>query len=476
MPTRRQFLRAAALLATASGAAEPVPAAAQSGPLNFFSTASIAEAGFVYGLPIVMNYEMMYRCAIDRSSRQFKAPLNQIRNEDRILTHKDTAARSPNCDTIRSVAWIDLRAEPVVVSVPAIGPKRYLSVLLCDGNLYNYGYIGSRTTGNAGGDFLVVGPDWSGEPPAGIRNVFRSTTQFSIALFRTQLFDPSDIDNIKKVQAGYKVQTLSGYQKQPPPPAQAIRFPKIDNRLLKRNFFEYLAFALQFAPAQFIESDIRNELARIGVGAGRTFRFSDLSLKEKVEIALGIRVGNREVDKALVDATVALGGWQSVVCFGDGAFYNGNWLLRGARAAVALYGDDPQEAVCLFTRTSADGETLDGSRRNYAITFSPGQLPPVNAFWSLTMYDGNTQFLSKNSINRYLVNSPMLPTMKADADGGLTVHIQHRSPGPDKEANWLPAPNGPILLKLRLYWPKIRPPSILPLGKGSWQPPMVKQA
>src|SRR5713101_1992507 len=123
----------------------------------------------------------------------------------------------------------------------------------------------------------------------------------------------------------------------------------------------------------------------------------------------------------------------------------------------------------------SDGQTLDGSKHNYTLTFSPGLQPPVNSFWSLTMYDGKTQLLIENPINRYLINSPMLSGMKTNPDGSLTFYIQNKSPGADKEANWLPAPDGPIYLVMRLYWPKATAPSILPPGEGTWQPPGVKR-
>ena len=128
-----------------------------------------------------------------------------------------------------------------------------------------------------------------------------------------------------------------------------------------------------------------------------------------------------------------------------------------------------------LTKTLADGEMLDGSKHNYTLTFAAGEFPPVNAFWSITMYDGKTQLLIENPINRYLINSPMLPSMKMNADGSLTLYIQNKSPGTDKEANWLPAPDGPIYLVMRLYWPKTTPPSILPPGEGTWKPPAVKK-
>jgi hypothetical protein len=147
-------------------------------------------------------------------------------------------------------------------SVPAVDPKRYYSVMLRDGNTYNYGYIGTRATGSEPGDYMVVGPDWKGDTPAGIKQVFRSSTQFSLAGYRTQLFGPDDLDNVKKVQAGYKVQMLSAYLKRPPPPAApTIDFPKIDKELVKTNFLDYLDFALQFAPELDNEKEIRAKLA-----------------------------------------------------------------------------------------------------------------------------------------------------------------------------------------------------------------------
>jgi hypothetical protein len=303
--------------------------------------------------------------------------------------------------------------------------------------------------------------------------VFRSSTQLSLAGYRTQLFDPSDIDNVKKVQAGYKVHTLSAYLNQPPPPAPPIDFPKIDKELVKTNFFEYLDFALQFVQAEANETEVRAQLARIGVGPGKTFNFKDLSLEDKLEVGLGMKEGERKVDEGVANAGKAINGWRVSGLPGDAVHYNGDWLKRAVAAKAGIYGNSPEEATYPLTRIAGDGQTLDGSRHNYTLTFPPGQLPPVNAFWSVTMYDGKTQLLIENPINRYLINSPMLPAMKTNADGSLTLHIQNKSPGADKETNWLPAPNGPIYLVMRLYWPKTTPPSILPAGEGGWKPPAV---
>ena len=435
---------------------------------------AIAEEGFIYGLPIVMNYAVMYEYVVDKNSGQWKAPFNQIHNEARVFTYEDTAIITPNSDTPYSISWLDLRAEPMVLSVPAVEKKRYYSVMLCDGNTFNYGYIGSRATGNEAGDYMVVGPDWKGETPPGIKKVFQSSTQFSIVAYRTQLFNAKDMPNVVKVQSGYKVQPLSAYLKQPAPPAApAIDFPKIDKELVKTNFFEYLDFALQFAPAGLEEKEIRAKLARIGIGPGKTFNFKDLSLEHKAEIALGMKEGDKKVDEKVAAAGKEVNGWRVSSPFGNREFYNGDWLKRAAAAKAGIYGNDAVEAMYPMTRNDGAGQPLDGSKNKYALTFAKDQSPPVNAFWSVTMYDGKTQLLIKNPINRYLINSPMLPNMKKNPDGSLTIYIQKDSPGKAKESNWLPAPDGPIYLVMRLYWPKTEQSSILPPGEGTWQPPAV---
>lgn len=439
-------------------------------------TKAIAEAGFIYGLPIVMNYAVMHDFVINKDSGQWKAPFNTISNEHRVFTPDDTAIPTPNSDTPYSMAWLDLRAEPMVISVPAVDKKRYYSVMLNDGNTFNYGYIGSRATGSDAGDYMIAGPNWKGEAPAGIKKVFNSTTEFSLAVFRTQLFNEKDMPSVEKVQAGYKVQPLSAFLKQPAPPAApAIDFPKITKEMVKTNFFDYLDFALQFAQAGPEEAEIRAKLASIGIGPGKKFAFKDLSVEHKAEILLGMKEGESKVEKAALEIGKPINGWHVGSGFGDRDFYKGNWLLRAAAAKAGIYGNNAVEAMYPMTKTLADGTELDGSKQKYALTFAKDQYPPVNAFWSVTMYDGKTQLLVKNPLNRYLINSPMLPSMKKNKDGSLTLYIQNDSPGKDKEANWLPAPDGPIYLVLRLYWPKTEAPSILPAGEGTWQPPAIVQ-
>jgi hypothetical protein len=185
--------------------------------------------------------------------------------------------------------------------------------------------------------------------------------------------------------------------------------------------------------------------------------------------------GEAKIKQYLDTALKNINGWLVGSAFGDRAFYNGNWLLRAAGAVAGIYGNDAAEAVYPLCKFDASGQPPDGSKHDYTLTFAAGQYPPVNAFWSVTMYDGKTQLLIKNPINRYLINSPMMPNMKKNADGSLTLYIQNKPPGKEKESNWLPAPDGPIYLVMRLYWPKTEPPSILPPGEGTWKPPGIKK-
>src|SRR5712691_7082603 len=343
-------------------------------------TKAIAEEAFIYGLPIVMNYAVMNEFCVDKNSGQYKAPFNQINNEARVFTYEDTAVVTPNSDTPYSMLWLDLRAEPMVISVPAVEKERYYSVQLTDGNTYNYGYIGSRATGSDAGDYLVVGPDWKGEMPAGIKKVFHSTTPFALTIFRTQLFNPADMPNVVKVQSGYKAQPLSAFLKQPSPPqAPAIDFPRANAELVKQNFFPYLDFALQYAPAGPEEVAIRAKLASIGIGPGKKFDMKDLSLEHKAALLLGMKQGEDKVEKYLTTGQKNINGWKVGSLFGDRGFYSGDWLKRAAAAKGGIYGNDAIEAMYPMTKTLADGEELDGSKHNYTLTFVKGQFPPVNA-------------------------------------------------------------------------------------------------
>jgi hypothetical protein len=366
---------------------------------------------------------------------------------------------------------MDLRAEPIVLTVPPIEKERYFSIQLIDAYTFNFAYVGSRATGNGGGSFLIAGPGWKGQTPNGVKEVIRSETEFVLAVYRTQLFNPGDLDNVKKVQAGYKAQTLSAFLgTAAPKAAPAIDFVKPltpTEEKTSLQFFNILNFVLQFCPTDPSETALMARFARIGVGAGKTLDVSKLSPEMKAAIEQGM--GDAWADFAGLVKEFDAGKVTSGDVFGTREYLKNNYLYRMGAAVMGIYGNSKLEAMYPVYGVDFDGKTLDGANR-YTMRFAPGQLPPVNAFWSLTMYELPKSLLVANPINRYLLNSPMLPQLQRDADGGLTLLIQNESPGKDKEANWLPAPKGPFIMYMRLYWPKDE------AVEGKWTAPKLRKA
>jgi hypothetical protein len=437
------------------------------------------QQAYIYGFPMIAAYKAMYQFAIDKTNSQFKAPFNQIWNDSKTFTPKDTAIVTPNADTPYSMVEMDLRAEPLVFCLPKVDKGRYYSVQLADMYSYNVGYMGSRTTGNDAGCYMIAGPNWKGETPKGIKKVFPLETQFGLAIYRTQLLNAADMPNLLKIQEGYVVQTLSAYLKQPAPPAApAVDWPAFSgDEPFKLQFAKYVNFLLQFCPENAQDKDIRAKMAAVGIASGQAWDESKLSEAQKGELVIGVKEGFDAVDKRAANIGKNINGWQVGAAQGDRSFYKGDYLLLAAAAKAGIYGNDPEEAMYPLTTKDGMGAILDASKHNYTLTFSKGELPPVNAFWSVTMYDGKTQLLIENPLNRYLINSPMLTGMKKNPDGSLTIYIQKDAPAADKKADWLPAPDGTIYMVMRLYWPKEPPaPSILPPGDGTWKPPAVTVA
>jgi hypothetical protein len=417
---------------------------------------AIAKAAYIYGFPIVDNYRVQYTYFVNQQSPEYKGGWNEIHNSARVYTPEDTTIQTPNSDTPYSALGADLRTEPLVLTVPPIEPDRYYSLQFVDGYTYNLGYVGSRTTGNGGGKYLLAGPDWKGNKPDGINGVVGSDTGLNFVLYRTQLFGPADIDNVKKVQAGYQVQPLSAYLKAPPPePAAPVDFPAPltpEQERTSLQFFGILNFAMQFTPTLPAEKDLRAQFAAIGIGPPGGFDPDKLTPEMRTAIQGGMADAWAEFS-AFKKQKVDTGEVGSAQFFGTAADLKGNYLYRMAGAVLGIYGNTAAEAIYPSFSQDSTGGPLTGAD-NYTFTFAPGRLPPVDAFWSLTMYDLPQRLLVANPINRYLINSPMLPTMAADPDGGYTFYVQNTSPGPDKVANWLPSPPGPFSLVLRLYWPK----------------------
>lgn len=431
---------------------------------------AIAKEAYIYANPMVDAYRIQHAYFVDVNNPEYKAPWNTLYNVARLYTPEDTAVQAPNSDTPYSMIGLDLRTEPIVFTVPAMEKARYFSIQLVDAYTQNFDYIGSRTTGNGGGKYMLTGPNWKGKIPKGIDKVFRSETQLTIAIYRTQLFGADDLDNVKQIQSGYKAQPLSEYLgKNPPAAAPTIGFIKpLTPAEIKSSLevFSQLNFILGFCPTVPSEKALMKRFALIGIGAGKTFDASALSPEIKTAMEQGIADGWAEFAN-LEKNKISTGKVTSGDLFGDRAYLKNNYLYRMAAAVLGIYGNTKIEAMYPFYMVDSDKNKLNGSSR-YTLHFLPGQLPPVNAFWSLTMYEMPQSLLVANPLNRYLLNSTMLSQFKRDADGGLTFYIQNDSPGVDKESNWLPAPQGPFAMVMRLYWPKKE------ALNGTWQAPKAQ--
>ncbi len=447
-----------------------VPSRAES--LTPAEAREIAKEATIYGFPMVDSYRIQYSYFVDEGGPEYKAPWNTLFNNARVYTPADKAIQTPNSDTPYSYVGADLRTEPLVLTVPTVEKGRYYSLQFIDMYTFNFAYVGSRATGNEAGNFLLAGPNWKGETPPGITDVIRSETDFVFVLYRTQLFNPDDIENVKKVQAGYKVQPLSAFLGEPaPPPAPKVDFIKPLTPDEERNsirFFDVLNFLLQFAPTDPSETDLRARFAKLGLGTEEDFATGKLS----PDIQQALQEGMADAWQAFEEykkTEVDTGKRPAAEAFGTREYLKNDYMARMSGAVLGIYGNSKQEALYPAYFTDAAGEVPDGSKHRYTLRFPPGKLPPVNAFWSVTMYELPASLLYANSINRYLINSPMLLNLKRDADGGITLYVQHLSPGADKEANWLPAPSGSFLIVMRLYWPKDE------ALDGTWkQPPLER--
>lgn len=430
---------------------------------------AIAKEAYLYGFPLVDNYRIQHSYFVDRGGKEYKSPWNTLFNNARVYTPDDKAIQTPNSDTPYSYVGADLRAEPLVFTVPEIEEGRYYSLQFIDQYTFNFAYVGSRATGNGAGKFLLTGPNWKGDKPEGIKAVIPCETDFAFILYRTQLFNPGDIGNVTKIQEGYKVQTLSSFLGGKAPGAPEVDFiaPLTpDQQKQSLDFFKVLDFILGFCPVHPSEIELRKRFASIGVGDDSPFDPS--SLPAEVKQALGEGIADAWATfKDFKEQQLDTGKKSSGDAFGTREFLNGRYIDRFSGAVLGIYGNSKDEAIYPAYFVDADGKPLDGNK-NYILRFPPGELPPVNSFWSVTMYEMPASLLHANSLNRYLINSGMLPDLEKDPDGGLTLYLRNTSPGKDKEANWLPAPKGPFFVASRLYWPKAE------ALEGKWKAPLMQ--
>ena len=451
-----------------SGAAVATQQSSVVAPAEF---REIVKDAYIYGFPMVDSYRIQHSYFIDKTNPEYKGAWNQVHNVARVFTPRDTAIQTPNSDTPYSFLGADLRTEPLVISVPSI-PDRYYSLQFIDMYTHNFAYVGSRATGSKAGHYLLAGPRWQGKLPDGVDSVIRSETDFAFVLFRTQLFGAADLENVKGIQARYGVQSLSGFTGTTPPtgapPVEFLQPLSVEAQRSAPEFYRILNFLLQFAPTHPSETALMERFARIGVAAGRPFDPASLSPEQRQAVKDGMTdaLGAFARYKAEI---VDTGKKSSGDGFGTREFLNNDYMARMSSAVLGIYGNSKEEANYPVYFVDSDGRPLNGATDRYTVHFEPGKLPPVNSFWSLTMYALPSSLLADNPIDRYLINSPMLPDLVRDSDGGITLYIQHSSPDQRRKANWLPAPDGPFFMVLREYWPK---PEAL---DGSWKvPPAVR--
>jgi hypothetical protein len=447
-------------------------------PLTPEEAQAIAREAYVYGFPMVMNLKTIYNYVLDEQSPEYKGPFNQLSCTARLFTPEDKAVVSPNADTPYCMYWLDLRAEPQILSVPEMDPNRFYHFQFIDLYTHNFSYVGTLSTGNEAGKFLVAGPDWKGQKPEGVKDVIRSETDFVFHVVRTQLFGPEDLEEVKAIQESYSLEPLSTFLGTAAPAAPPLPdFPKWDEgSQFDDRFFGYLDFMMTLlkkpGPG---EKDLWNELARLGIGTDGTFNLASLPADIQDALKAGVTKGFDDIEQFFNEH--GKDPLSSSKTFGTREFLTESAqtnfglaspsMLRSASAYMGLYGNSGAEAVYPAYLVDAEQQPLDTSANSYTLTFAEGMFPPVESFWSLTMYDGKTMLFIDNSLDRYLLNSTMMEQFQLGEDGSLVLYIAKDSPGQKLEGNWLPAPDGPLYMILRLYGPQAE------ALEGKWTPPAL---
>jgi hypothetical protein len=420
-----------------------------------------AERAFVHGYATVDMYKILVEQVLDPASPEYKGPLNTWSHSRRLADPSDRAIVALNVDTPYSYCWLDLRAEPVVITLPAFDAGRYMSAMLVDLYTYILGYVSPRTNGTAGGAFLVAGPEWSGTTPAGVTGVFRSNTTLALVLLRTQLFGDADMPIVAALQDRCRVETLSAWLGAPgaAPLPMPAPIPTVDVRAAPTPaFFDVLAWMLAFMPPIPGDEAPRSALREVGVEAGQPVEPGDAARRGAILAGMGQGLAAMAAFARSVTSSGQL--------FGSREFFAGDDTPRAVGAMLGILGNAAEEYLGIGWQADELGRPFTGER-SYTIRFGPQGLPPVDAFWSITLYDAE-RFLYANPVNRYVVNSRGLAALVRDADGGVTIHVQHEAPAPARLPNWLPCPTGPFGLTFRTYLPRLE------IRSGEWTAPPVR--
>jgi len=455
--TRRATVLALAVMLAAQGLAR-----AQSTPAEE-QAYKLGVQAYVYAYPLVLM-GLTKRVMTNRG-----LPTNRFFHAQAFPTPEAKTIIRPNVDTLYSTAWLDLSEEPVILSVPDTGGRYYL-VQLLDAWTETFASPGARTTGTKADDFAIAGPGWKGRLPEGVREI-RSPTNVVWALGRTQTNGASDYENVRQIQRGFKLTRLSDWGKPATPPSASTRDPSVDMntpppqqvaRMDARTFFKAFADALKANAPHAADAPLLAELKLIGIEAGKGFDATGLAPDVIKGLERAIKDAPKQIAAGFAERRTVSNGWAYSTKIGR---YGTAYVDRAAIAMFGLGALEPEDAVYGFGGVDSAGRSLNGGSR-YVLHFDKGALPPVRAFWSVTLY-GPDGFFVGNPINRYAIGDR--DKLAFNQDGSLDIYIQRGRPEAGKESNWLPAPEGEFNLAMRLYWPK---PDVM---SGAWKPPAVRR-
>ena len=435
---------------------------------------SDAVDAYIYGYPLV-TMDMTRKFITNYPTVQGnRGPMGQIIKLRTYPAVDDHAVTAPNADTLYTTAFLDVSKEPWVFSIPDMGDRYYLMPML-SGWTDVFQVPGKRTSGGKAQKYAITGPGWSGTLPAGVTE-YKSPTEIVWILGRIYCTGtPDDYAKVHALQDKFSLVPLSSYGKPYTPlPGEvdnnldmktAVR-DQVDH-LSVNDYFNYLAKLMKTNPPAAEDAPMVAKMAKIGLVPGQDFDPSKLGAFDKEAIKAVPKLGQVKIMEYFKKSTEPINGW--IVLTKNVGQYGTDYLQRALVTAIGLGANRPKDAIYPTSEKDADGKEYDGTK-NYVVHIDKGQMPPVDGFWSLTMYDAGFFFVP-NPINRYTLSSRN--KFVTNADGSVDLYLQADSPGKAKEANWLPAPKAKFIPMLRLYWPKETPPSII---DGTWKPPAIKVA
>lgn len=439
-------------------------------PVTQKEAEAIALEAYIYLYPLItMDITRKVCTNIPAGAKEGLGPMNMFHH---FKSYPDANFREvvrPNFDTLYSIAWLDITKEPLILSVPDTNGRYYLMPML-DMWTDVFAVPGKRTTGTSAANYALLTEDWSGDIPDGIEVIY-SHTPYLWIVGRTQTNGPKDYEAVHKVQEGYKITPLSDWGKTPrtiefkQDPSVDMKTPPVDqvNNMPADKYFSYGAELMKLhKPHQTDYSQIER-LRRIGITPGQSFDFGKTDPVAKAAMEKAVKDGVKYLQENSPRVAQIFNGWQ--MNRETMGVYGNNYLKRAIIAYVGLGANQPDDAIYPLNFTDSEGKKLFGENK-YLLHFNKEELPPANAFWSVTMYDKDG-FQSANPINRFAIGDR--DELKYNPDGSLDIYIQHDSPGKDKESNWLPAPFGELGVTMRLYSPKME------VIDGRWNPPAIKK-